>query len=96
MTIETIKNKITPFLKKNGVEFAAIFGSYAKGSANEESDIDVLVRFAVPKDFFEYVRCERELAAAAGKKVDLVTEGAVSPYLKDKIIRESVLIYGAR
>jgi uncharacterized protein len=43
----------------------------------------------------ELVRLERNLSEALGKKVDLLTEGAISPYLKDRILNELTVIYEA-
>ena len=72
-----------------------VFGSMARGEATEQSDIDLLVRFSKRKSLLELVRLEREVAAALGRKVDLLTESAISPYLWDKVRRELRVIYGA-
>ena len=87
---------LIPILKRNDVEFAGIFGSYARGEAREESDVDVLIKFAKPKSLLKIVRLERELSEAAHKKVDLVTENALSPYLKEAVLREVKVFYGKR
>lgn len=41
--IESIKKKIVPILKKHGVVRAGIFGSYARGEQNKNSDVDILI-----------------------------------------------------
>ena len=43
--LNKLKNIIIPILKKNGVVRAGIFGSYARGEQNKNSDVDVLVKF---------------------------------------------------
>ena len=91
----TARETIVAILTRNDAEWIAIFGSYARGSANPASDIDILVRFARTKSLFSLVRIEDELARALGMKVDLVTENAVSPYLADAIYRDAVVIYDA-
>jgi len=73
-----------------------VFGSLARGEARNESDIDLLVRFSKPKSLLAIVRLERELSEALGRKVDLLTEGAISPYLRDRILREMRVVYGER
>ena len=82
-------------LTRNDAEWIAIFGSYARRSADPTSDIDILVRFSRKKSLFQLVRIEDELARALCMKVDLVTENAVSPYLADAIYRDAVMIYDA-
>ncbi len=94
--LEQIKKTVTPLLEENDVSFAAVFGSHARGEAGPESDIDLVVRFAKPKSLFDLVRLERSLAEAMRKKVDLLTEKSISPYLKDRILRESIVLYGTR
>ena len=42
-SMETIKNRLTPVFSNYKVNSAVIFGSYAKGSATEKSDIDLMV-----------------------------------------------------
>ena len=43
LTIEEIKKRIIPVLRENNVRGAVLFGSYAKGTANEDSDVDLLL-----------------------------------------------------
>ncbi len=43
---------IRPILEANDVEFAAVFGSYARGEQNAHSDLDILIRLKTPKSFF--------------------------------------------
>src|SRR3989344_6317019 len=91
--IERIKNNILPILQRNDIDFAALFGSYARNQARGDSDVDLLVRFNSPKSLFEISDIERILAQALGKDVDLVTEKSLSPYIKEDVLRESVVIY---
>ena len=91
----TARETIVTILTRNDAEWIAIFGSYARRSADPTSDIDILVRFSRKKSLFQLVRIEDELARALCMKVDLVTENAVSPYLADAIYRDAVMIYDA-
>ena len=70
-----------------------VFGSMARGEAKKESDIDLLVRFSKRKSLLAVVRLERELSEALGRKVDLLTEGALSPYLRERILNEMRMVY---
>lgn len=88
--------KLQEICRQNDVVMVGVFGSMARGEASEESDIDLLVRFSKRKSLLELLRLEREVAAVLGRKVDLLTENAISPYLRDRVGRELQVIYGAR
>ena len=77
-----------------GVTKIGLFGSVARGEDTSASDIDLLVKFAKRKSLLDIVKLERELSAGLGKKVDLLTEAAISPYMRDRILSELKVIYG--
>ena len=53
-------------------------------------------RFSKRKSLFAVVRLERELSEALGRKVDLLTESALSPYLQERILNDMRVVYGER
>ena len=71
------------FVKEIGV-----FGSYVRGEAKEGSDIDLLVEFSQPVDFFEFLELEERLQEWLGAKVDLVTKKALKPHIGRQILSE--------
>jgi predicted nucleotidyltransferase len=79
--------------RENDVAKLEVFGSTARGEADDGSDIDLLVEFSKRKSLLAVVSLERKLSAALGRKVDLLTEGAISPYLRDGIKRDLRVIY---
>ena len=93
--IETIKDKISPVLKRHNVEFAGIFGSYAKGRETSESDLDILVRFACSKSLLEIIALENELSAVLNAKADVVTEQSLHEYIAPYVLQELKVVYGA-
>lgn len=93
MTYQEIENKVISILDKYGAQTIGIFGSYARGIQRPDSDLDLLVNFKERKSLLALVRIERELSESIGVKVDLLTEGAVSPYLIDRIKSELKVIY---
>lgn len=88
--LSQIKRKTLPIFKKYHIKKAGIFGSYAKGSANKKSDLDILVEFN--DSLLTLVRIERELKESLGKNVDLLTYRGIHPLLKDKILKEEIRI----
>ena len=93
MTVPFDTDKLTEICRRNDVAMIGVFGSMARGEASEQSDVDLLVRFSKRKSLLALVRLERELSTALGRKVDLLTEAAISPYLRDRIKREVKVIY---
>ena len=85
--------QLKEFCKKNGVTFMAVFGSFARGDFVPESDVDLLVRFYGRRSLLDIVRLERELSEVMGRKVDLLTEASISPYLKERIQSELKAVY---
>ena len=82
--------------RKNDVSMIGVFGSMARGEAKTKSDIDLIVRFSKRKSLLAMVRLERELTEALGRKVDLLTEAAISPYLRERVLKEMQVVYGSR
>jgi predicted nucleotidyltransferase len=100
MTIGENMNKadqdiIINICRENDISMIGIFGSTARGEVTEYSDIDLLVKLSKPKSLLSLVKLERNLSEALGRKVDLLTEKAISPYLKDRIMKELMVIYEA-
>ncbi len=73
----------------------ALFGSFVRGEEGPDSDIDLIVEFLHPKGLLALVRLERELTEALGRKVDLLTEQAISPHLRERILSEQEVLYEA-
>lgn len=68
----------------------------ARGESKKKSDINLIVRFSKRKSLLAVVRLERELSEALGRKVDLLTEGALSPCVRERILKEMRVVYEKR
>lgn len=94
MVAEDIRDKTIGYLTRNGASRISLFGSFVNGTAGPESDLDIIVEFSERKSLLELVRFERELSEQLDIKVDLLTEGSISPRLVDRIREEMEVIYG--
>ena len=86
---------IAEYFKTQPVLKAWLFGSYARGEATPESDVDILVEFDhnSPIGLFAYARMWRELEERLGRQVDLVEEGTLLPFAVESANRDKKLVY---
>lgn len=76
-------------IKSFGIKRLGLFGSYAKGKQNAQSDIDLLVEFEEGKKTFDnFIQLSFLLEDLLGKKIELITLESLSPYIKPKITKE--------
>jgi hypothetical protein len=91
-TVDQLRNKLIDVLKRHDVKKAALFGSVARGEATEESDIDLLIEFEGRKSLLDLAGLQLELQDAVKRQVDVLTYKSLHPRLKDRILREQVMI----
>ncbi len=91
-----MQKTVAPIIKKYGVKRARLFGSVATGSSRPDSDVDILVSFTRPIDGWTYAGMARELEEALSRPVDLVTENALSDYIKPRIESDLTPLYEER
>ena len=88
-----VKKSIIKILVDGGVKRAALFGSFARGDATEDSDIDLLIEFkGKKKSLLDLAALKIQLQENLGKNVDLLTYNSLHPLLRDRIISEQVII----
>lgn len=80
-------------IRKFGVRRLGLFGSWVRGDADRESDIDVLVEFKTPS-FDNYMELKYFLEELLGHKVDLVLADSLKTWIKPRIMREVVYVEG--
>ena len=92
--IEKIKEIAVPILKQYGVEKASVFGSYARGDQNQDSDIDILIEYApnARKSLLVRARIINELKKALQRDVDVITKNSLSRFMRDQVLREKRVI----
>ena len=87
-----IQKLILPILKKNGVNKASIFGSFARGEDTPESDVDILIELVQPKGLLFLAGLKFEIEEVLGRKVDLLTYRSVNPLLAKYILKDEIKI----
>jgi predicted nucleotidyltransferase len=88
ITIERTLKELKPYLRDHfNVNNIGYFGSYAKGTATKDSDIDLLVEFYETPGW-EYVQLKLFLEEQLKKSVDLVTNNALKERLRKSILKE--------
>ncbi len=89
-TIEIIRD----YFRKSPVLKAYLFGSYARGEADVQSDIDILVDLDYSEQIgLRFVQMQIDLERLLKMKVDLISSNGLSRYVKPSIDKEKQLIY---
>lgn len=89
---EILKENEDVIAKEFKAEIVGIFGSYARGEQKKESDVDIVVRFREGASLFDLVGLADFLEEKLGIKVDVVSERAIRPELKDHILKDLVAV----
>lgn len=92
VNLDQIRSKVVPILKEAGVSRCAFFGSYVRGEARKNSDVDILVELPEGVSLFDFVDLQMKLEKALNRKVDLGEYSTIKPRLKEYILKEAVQI----
>ncbi len=94
-TIEEIRERILPVVKAHGVRAVRLFGSYARGEATAQSDIDLLIDGGAIHTLFQLTAFRLALEDALEKQVDVVTMEALRPGFSALIAKDEVTLFDA-
>lgn len=89
---ELLKKKREEILRvaaRHGARNVRVFGSAARGEADEESDVDFLVELDSERSLLDHVALLQDLEDILGRKVDVVTESALHWYIRDRVKKEA-------
>jgi predicted nucleotidyltransferase len=84
------RDEILRIAAQHGARNVRLFGSVARGEAGPQSDIDLLVDIDSRTSSWFPMGLIDDLEQLLGRKVDVLTDGGISPYLRDQIYREAV------
>ena len=84
------RDDVLALARKHGATNVRIFGSLARGEADEASDIDVLVDLEPGRSLFDLGGLLIELQELLGRRVDVVTEKGLKQRIRERVLKESV------
>lgn len=87
-----VREDINRIAAAHGAGNVRVFGSVPRGEADDSSDLDLLVDMSGGRSLLDLVALSDDLEDALGIEVDVVTEGGISPYLRDRILAEAVAL----
>jgi predicted nucleotidyltransferase len=93
---QVLLNAAGPVLKALAAELGysrlAVFGSVARGTAELDSDIDLIAESPPGTSSFDFLRFKQLIEQVLGREVDLVDYGGLKPQIDDDIQREAMLL----
>ncbi|MGE3277149.1 MAG: nucleotidyltransferase family protein [Vicinamibacterales bacterium] len=89
MSIDGHREQILRIAARHGARNVRVFGSVARGDDHADSDIDLLVEMADDRSLLDLVSLEQDLAELLGRTVDVLTDAAIEPALRDRIAAEA-------
>lgn len=90
--LETHRNELRSMALQYGLRSIRVFGSMARNDASSTSDVDLLVESKEPISGFSLGAMLMDAQDLLGRKVDIVTMQALHPLMRDRVMRESVLL----
>jgi len=90
---ELLKEKREVILRicaKHGAHNVRVFGSVARGEADEQSDIDLIVEFDPERSLLDHAALWLELQDLLGCKLDVVSDRGIKPRIRERVLREAI------
>jgi len=88
--LEEKRSDIMRIAARYGARDIRIFGSAARGQLRPGSDIDVLVSLDPGRTLLDLVAIKQDLEDLLGREIHVVTEAAISPYIRERALKEAV------
>jgi predicted nucleotidyltransferase len=88
--LEEHREKILELAARHGASNVRVFGSLARGEGTESSDLDLLVTLEGKRSLLDLVGLKQDIEDLLLRPVDVVTEPALSPYIRDRVLAEAM------
>lgn len=92
-SIDEIKSKAVPVAKDYGIRKLSLFGSYARGEATDDSDIDFYIDKGKLRGLLQYFSFVDDLENALKCHVDVVTTSIEDKAFLGNIVKEGIVLY---
>jgi predicted nucleotidyltransferase len=89
-SLEEKRSEILRIAVGHGAQDIRIFGSRSRGEAHGDSDLDLLITLEDGRSLLDIVAIKQDLEDLLGYSVDVVTEAAISPYIRHNVLKEAV------
>jgi len=89
--LQAKRKEILRVCAKYGAHNVRVFGSVARGEADERSDMDFLVELEPGRTLFDLGGLQYDLEQLLGCRVDVVTEHGLKPRIRERVLREAIL-----
>ncbi|HYO50445.1 MAG TPA: nucleotidyltransferase family protein [Chloroflexia bacterium] len=91
--LKTKRHEILSIAASHGARNVRVFGSFARGEAVMGiSDLDLLVQLEPGYSLLDIIAIKQDLEDLLGCEVDVVTEAAISPYIREQVLREATTL----
>lgn len=91
-----IEAKLRDFFAMQDIKLAFLIGSYAKGTARPDSDVDVAVLFGRSFDVKQVLYLKEQLTELVGVDVDLIVLDSVGPVMKMQVLKTGILLHAEK
>ena len=94
-SIEELRSIVSPIARAHGVASVSLFGSYSRGTATAQSDVDLKIDKGALRSLFQLCSFRLAVEDALKLPVDLVTNDSSDKSFLDKITKDEVVLYRA-
>ncbi len=91
-SLQINRDKIVQIAAMYGAQNVRVFGSFARGEATLNSDLDLLINLEAGRSLLDLIAVKQDLEDLLACPVDVVTEASLSPYIREKVLKEAVTL----
>ena len=90
--LQSRREEIVGIAQRYGAKNVRVFGSRARGEARPNSDFDILVTVGEHTSLLDIIAIKQDLEDLLGSTVHVVTDDAISPYIREKVLKQAIAL----